>query len=542
MNLDATPGAALPGFAACVVAGVAICGLALLTFFQFPGHTWLQQDMQIYAPILEHLRDPGTLDRDLVVQYPHVSFTLYDEVVLGLRRLTGFDFEHLLSAEQIVCRALGIWGVYLMATAGGLDLYAALMATAIFSLGAMIAGPSVLTFEYEPTPRALAVPLLFLGFGLLSHRRYLPAGIAAAAALLIHAPSSFPFWIVLAWISRGQWRRTLPAWVALLCAGIGLAIAAHLQPVLREQQEFFTRLTSGQEAVQRMRTAYNWISIWWTRLVPQYVVLYGLGLLALVRVRTHLTSELRVLSAILPAMGMLSMPLSYLLLEQLKWSLVPQLQPMRALLFVTAFAVILGSLAALKATHVAESAAWFALVFFIPTRVELFDLPTLRIVLTVVGLAAFAAAALRLPRLSLPIAGVLAFFILPGIGRVSNYPDLHTPEIADLSRWARDNTPRAAMFLFPDAGHALYPGIFRVDAWRAVYVDWKSGGQVNYLKDFADEWRTRWEVVNRDGYGADAIPHYRSLGVDYLVVQGNHRIAGVEPVYWNSHYAVYRIT
>ena len=30
----------------------AIAALALLTFFQFPGHTWLQQDTQIYAPVL----------------------------------------------------------------------------------------------------------------------------------------------------------------------------------------------------------------------------------------------------------------------------------------------------------------------------------------------------------------------------------------------------------------------------------------------------------------------------------------------------------
>ena len=49
-----------------LAAGSAIFGLALLTFFQFPGHTWLQQDTQIYAPILEHLRDPSVLDRDLV--------------------------------------------------------------------------------------------------------------------------------------------------------------------------------------------------------------------------------------------------------------------------------------------------------------------------------------------------------------------------------------------------------------------------------------------------------------------------------------------
>ena len=179
--------------------GTAIFGLALLTFFQFPGHTWLQQDTQIYAPILEHLRrDPSVLDRDLVVEYPHVSFTLYDEVALALRRLTGSDFQHVLGAEQIVCRALGIWGIYLMATAAGLDLWAALTAAAIFSLGAMIAGPQVLTFEYEPTPRALAVPLVLLALGLpwrtvgMARREFV-----AAAAVLIHAPTTVPFWIVL---------------------------------------------------------------------------------------------------------------------------------------------------------------------------------------------------------------------------------------------------------------------------------------------------------------------------------------------------------
>ena len=541
MNLVATPAAALPRLATGVAVAATTWGLALLTFFQFPGHTWLQQDTQIYAPILEHLRDPSALDRDLVVQYPHVSFTLYDELALGLRRITGLSFQHLLGAEQIVCRGIGIWGIYLMATAAGLDLWGALMVAALFSLGATIAGPSVLTFEYEPTPRALAIPLLFCALGLVSHQRFTAAGIVASAAFLIHAPTSLPFWIVLLWLSRGRRRRTLPAWIALVSAAIVLTIAAHLQPVLREQQEFFSRLNPQQEAVQRMRTAYNWISIWWAGLLPQYLVLYGLGLLAFVRVKRYLTPELGSLSVILPAMGILSMPLSWLLLEQLKWSLVPQLQPMRALLFVTAFAVTLSSVAALKAANIAESVAWFALVFYIPMRVQLFDPPNLRIVLTAAGLAAFTAVALKLPRQTLLIAGVLAFFVIPGIGHVSNYPNLHTPEIADLSRWAHDNTPRASMFLFPDAGHLLYPGIFRVDASRAVYVDWKSGGQVNYLRDFADEWSSRWKMVNQLGFGADAIQHYRSLGVDYLVLQRDHRLADLEPIYWNSRYAVYRI-
>ena len=66
------------------LATAAACiALALLTFFQFPGHTWLQQDTQIYVPILEHLRDPAVLRNDMLVQHPHVAFTLYDEAALA---------------------------------------------------------------------------------------------------------------------------------------------------------------------------------------------------------------------------------------------------------------------------------------------------------------------------------------------------------------------------------------------------------------------------------------------------------------------------
>src|SRR6266478_2033957 len=93
---------------------------ALLTFFQFPGHTWLQQDTQIYAPILEHLRDPAVLRNDILVRQPHVAYTLYDEVALSLRAVTGLGFREVLAAQQIVTRALGVWGLLLLAESLGL--------------------------------------------------------------------------------------------------------------------------------------------------------------------------------------------------------------------------------------------------------------------------------------------------------------------------------------------------------------------------------------------------------------------------------------
>ena len=114
------------------LATASLClALALLTFFQFPGHTWLQQDTQIYAPILEHLRDPSVLRNEILVQQPHVTYTLYDEVALGLRWLTGLGFEPVLAAQQIVTRALGIWGLVLLAESMGLGVWAAFTVAAI---------------------------------------------------------------------------------------------------------------------------------------------------------------------------------------------------------------------------------------------------------------------------------------------------------------------------------------------------------------------------------------------------------------------------
>jgi len=63
--------------------------LTALTYFVFPGHTWLQQDTQIYVPMLEKLADPSLFARDLLTSRPHLSWTVYDDITLALDRMTG---------------------------------------------------------------------------------------------------------------------------------------------------------------------------------------------------------------------------------------------------------------------------------------------------------------------------------------------------------------------------------------------------------------------------------------------------------------------
>ena len=135
--------------------GVA-CFLAVLTllgFLVFPGHTYLQSDTQIYVPMMEHIADPSAFPRDLVATKPHLSYTIYDDVAIGLRR--WIPFEASLTVQQILYRAMQLLGIYLLASALPLSPLAALAVTAVAGLGATITGPAVLLMEYEPVPRGL---------------------------------------------------------------------------------------------------------------------------------------------------------------------------------------------------------------------------------------------------------------------------------------------------------------------------------------------------------------------------------------------------
>lgn len=527
--------------------GAAICGLTLLTWFQFPGHTWLQQDSQIYVPILEHLWDPAALRQDILVQRPHVSFTLFDESALALRKVTGLGFREVLSFGQLVTRALGIWGFYLMALAVGLPAAPALLVTGILSLGATIVGPTVLSFEYEPDPRGFAVPLLMLAIGLAAHRRDFGAGLAGAAAFLIHPPTVYPFWGV--YFCMALWpakpdimRQRLYAFIPLLAAALALLAASRYQPGASEAQAFFTRLTPEIERLQRMRAPYNWISVWWRSLWPHYVFLYALTLAGYWRLRQHATIDLSFFLLGLPLIGMLSMPVSYLLLEKMKWALIPQFQPMRALLFVTVIAIFsaaaAGCHAALKKRY-PEAFLWLALAYLVPvnTRAMTWLAPNRIATILILAVAAVLACSLS-RRWAVPAivsAALAGFFVIPTLGGVTNYPRLYSPEVDELAGWARTSTPVDAVFLFPDNGKDLYPGIFRAQSLRAVYVDWKGGGQVNYLKELGEQWWERWQRAMTKPL---PVKEYQKLGIDYLVLRAGHDLPGHTPMFQNKRFWV----
>jgi len=463
--------------------------MTLAGFFIFPGHTWLASDTQIYAPLLEHMADSSMLARDLIVTRPHLGWTAYDETALLLHRLVPLSFQQILALEQLFFRFLALFGIYLIARGCRFRPWPSLLAAAVYGLGVTVPGPAIFTVEADPVPRGFALGLLLAAIGLTFRARFLPAAVAGSAALLFHAPLTLPFWL---WFGFVAWRqKRLRTLLAPAVAAALLLLIWRWQPAGVESPAMFARIDAAWEHILRLRNSYVWVSMWPARLWVQYGLLFTASVIAARRLA--LTAQ----ALILPATGILSLPLSWLLLEAARWSLIPQLQPARYVLYVALFAqffAVLAGVAAARRRIWWEAAAWMLLALALALHPDLFS-----------------------TRWRPPLAA----------------GSVQTAELDDLCRWAQ-STPRDAVFLFPDAGRSLVPGVFRAQAERAVYVDWKAGGQANFFRGLALEWFGRWQVAMT--HPPDPV-HLRPLGIGYIIV--SRPLSGLSPLFQNRAFFAY---
>ncbi|MCX6616003.1 MAG: hypothetical protein NTZ98_07880, partial [Acidobacteria bacterium] len=435
---------------------------------------------------------------------------------------------------------------------------------ATFALGAPVLGPAVQTFEYEPVPRAFAVPLIFLALGLVAHGHALSAGAAATLALLYHPAVTLPFWLIylLFAFRPGQppsSRRWIRGLGLLACGAVVLLVCSWLQIGIREPSMLFQRLDPEIEKLLRMRSKTYWVGMWAGALIWNSVFLGAVSLSAFRRLRRFIPKELGFFLAGLLLLGLASVPASYLLLDQMKWALIPQVQPARAMLFVTALAGILAAAAAVKASQQRrhwESAAWLLVVFALPAQtlvleggVRNLSHPLLwRLTALITALALGTALALWViqakPRWATAAWGaavLVPFFAFPLCAEGRDVPAKHSPELKELAQWARAATPKDAVFLFPDVGREGHPGVFRTQALRAVYVDWK-GGQINFLPNrLAEEWWARWQKAMAGGFRAENLQRYAELGIDYLVLRRANLLPGRRTEFQNRQFVVYAV-
>ena len=477
-------------------------GLVFVTYLEFryfPGHSYLQGDSQIFVPMLERLDAPGFLSRDLVAVSPHLTYTIYDEATLLLHRLTRQSFEAVLLAQLLLSHAAALLGVFLLILSMGLNALYALLLSALVNIGATLPGIDELLIGREPVPHVLAFGFTLLALGSLAHGKPLLAGFAGGVALAYHTPIAALFWLVALGLFfdrklRYLVRPMLPIFVVFTLL---LANLAQLQPGVMETQAFFSQISEQWSRLQHEQTPSAWVSTWAAKFIWFYLAVFVLGAYAAARIWPSLNRQSRWLLVLLPSCGILSVPLSAFFLAYARWSLISQLQPARTLLFTVALASVAFGVAgfhALQKRRRLEACSWFLAVAVVP-----------------LSLAAF------------------------------KHSDRGTEPagMEEIAAWAEANTWGSSMFLFPDAGRALYPGIFRARSVRAVYVDWNSRQLIKYFEKFAFEWDQRWRETMSGTYSPQRLQRFRALPIDYYVLQRRHQLTDAVPVFANKNFVVY---
>ena len=155
------------------------------------------------------------------------------------------------------------------------------------------------------------------------------------------------------------WRRSLPALLVLLAL-------AHFQPPGAQSASLFHRLDPAREAILRARGSYVFVSTWQPWQCLDYGIEAAILLLAAWRARRALPAPLGAFLWVMPAFGLVAIPLSWVLLDWQRWAFVPAWQPARSVLFVTLGLQIVASAAGVRAAlerRWLPAIAWLALAF-----------------------------------------------------------------------------------------------------------------------------------------------------------------------------------
>ena len=487
---------------ALVLLGLLAC--AYFEFAVYPGHTYLAGESQVFAPMLERLRFPGLLSRDLAATHPILRYTAYDEVTLLLERFAHLDLARALAVQQFAARLSSLLGIFLLASSAALPAAAAFAIAVITGIGVALPGVGVFTSEREPLPYAIALGFAMLSAGLAAREKVLLSGVAAGVALLYSLAVALPVWLCL--LIPPLWARPLrralrPGFTIFAVFALLLANLAQLQPGVPGSDALFSLASPAWLQLVGARTPRALVGTWASHEIWLYFAIATAGLCAAYRLWLRLNRVTRRLLCASIAAGLFSIPFTWIFQRISPLVFWMRFEPARGLLLAVLVCFVVCGMAAALAF---ERRLWREMALW-----------------------STAVAALLLTPLLIP----------PSRGRSGAV--FSQSSVTRLSSWALHNTWGGSMFLFAGAGRHSDAGRFRALSLRPVYVDWQSGELTRYFADFAVGWSARWQQTSDAADTSAQIGLLLSEPIDYYVTTQDERLAGITPVYSDRELAVY---
>jgi hypothetical protein len=574
-----------PSRALGVVEGATLALLAALASTVLagtPGYRFGDSNHGITVPILKRMMDPSLYPGDVMVataeRFPTVFYRLLAAVLPGTGSIPAAFF-----VLYLVAVAATLAGAYRIGRWAGGPAAGALALAFAFPVRIGLAGESLYRVAFSHSHIASALTIWAMVW-FLEGRRLLPLLVLSLGAynhLLYSAYVLVPMLLAVAWEAREVGRReTLKRLAAALLPLLPIAAwtLAHRAPMTPEWLELL-----------RLRSSHHSFPSAFGADLPPAAALLALSVLVLSRMRAD---QRRVVAFFLVGTAV-QFVLGTMFTEYWPLKAVLQYQPHRVwrfLMLLLQGVIAGGVVAGWREGGIARAvAAVTAIVLFAPGLEPLLPLLVLLhaaagrptpatwaralALLVLVGVTGWADQEVvwtwpgdTLPRaLNETVIGAAALAVLVAMARTS--ASMRTAAVCGSALlallwlaprayagqrqrwesgawratqdWVRTHTPRSAVLLTPPKEAA-----FRVFSERTIVGEWKDGTQQYFDDAFVKEWGARMQALGDD---YDTLPEdrlrelARRFGASYIVLPRQPARRGLDLVYRNPSWAVYRV-
>lgn len=484
---------------ALVLIGLLAC--TYLEFILYPGHSFLEGESQLLAPMIERLQFPGLLSRDLVATHSILRYTAYDEITLLLMHVPRIDLQHALVIQQLVSRFALALGAFLIAFSAFPSYFASLCVAVLTGLGSSLPGLDLHTVDREPVPYSFAIGFAALAVGLAAGHRLLLAGLFAGIVFVYSPAIGLPLWlclIVAVSLVPAARPALRPLITMLVVAVLLLGNLVQLQPGAPVITPMFSHASRSWSDLVQMRVPSSFVRNWAPQQSWLYLAISVAALCALYRLREKLNRLPQILLFCCATAGLLSIPFTVAMQFLLPWGLWMYFEPARALVL------------------------------------------TVVVNLALCATAGFVALMRRQREGTLWLAATLGLLLTPFlVRRPAGSSPLDQASVASLSSWALQNTWGGSMFFFAGNNISNDPGRFRALSLRPVYVDWEGGKLSRYSESLATDWRSRWDRAADDSRVEAQVRRLLMEPIDYFVVPADSSYAIGKSVFTNDRVRVY---
>jgi len=488
------------------------------------GYQFAVSDQEIFIPYILKWQDPSLFQKDLLFNQPSANASLFYPVFGFLARFA--DLQPIFFVSYLLFQFFFFLAIYRLAFVILKDRKLAYLALIPFFLSKFIGGTATFTFDIFFGYRSIGIVFMIFHLSYLLEKKFKKAAVFALLSAVFHPLSIIPIILLFPLIFIKERLKIRKRTILLILSILLMTILLFSQ--------FLPKDTTWLSII-KFRDDYLFSSTWSIR-AWLAIALYCSLLLVLLKA---IKSDIKNAILLIVIISLSLFVTNYFILEVLKSPSIAQFQLVRAISPIAYISLVMSPL---LLTYQRPILKILGISSFILLSLNLFNIYL--VVFLIFGLAFFFGNNRFFINPSPRFIFMLAIFIFI-IFMIRNFQSIQMnvqfpktkDDWIDLQLWARNNTPKDAIFLVPPNQTG-----FRIFSQRSIVTDTKDGAVVIYSPFYANYWRQLMDDLEnyhtfKEEEFAILQKKYKN---EYVVTLKEHNLNFL-PFYKNDSFNVFKI-